>query len=89
MHIKITAIGAWMAQSVKHWTLDFGSGHDLRVVESSPCVEPAWDSLSLSLCPIPIHVLAVSLSVSIMIMIIIIILTVSRFVSIKGMFNLC
>ena len=25
-----------MAQSVKHPTLDFGSGHDLRVVGSSP-----------------------------------------------------
>ena len=25
-----------MAQSVKHLTLDFGSGHDLRVVKLSP-----------------------------------------------------
>ena len=25
-----------MAQSVKQLTLDFGSGHDLRVVRSSP-----------------------------------------------------
>ena len=28
--------GAWVAQSVKHLTLDFGSGHDPRVVGSSP-----------------------------------------------------
>ena len=29
--------GAWVAQLVKHLTLDFHSGHDLRVVRSSPC----------------------------------------------------
>ena len=46
--------GAWGAQSVKHPTLDFGSGHDLRVREIEPhtglhadSTEPAWDSLSL------------------------------------------
>jgi len=39
---------------VKHLTLDFGLGHDLRVMRSSPLsgsllgVEPAWDSLSTS-----------------------------------------
>ena len=43
-----------MAQSVKGLTLDFGSGHHLTVVGSTPAsdsalsVEPAWDSLSLS-----------------------------------------
>ena len=44
--------GAWVAQVVKHLTLDFGLGHDLTVCESEPhiglCadrVEPAWDSL--------------------------------------------
>ena len=43
-----------MAQSVKHPTLGFGSGHDLMVCEFEPLVglhsdsaEPAWDSLSL------------------------------------------
>ena len=42
---------------VKHPTLDFGSGGDLRVRGSSPTlasvlrVESAWDSLSLSFCP--------------------------------------
>ena len=28
--------GAWMAQSVECLTFDFGSGHDLRVMRSSP-----------------------------------------------------
>lgn len=28
--------GTWVAQLVKHLTLDFGSGHDLRVVGSRP-----------------------------------------------------
>ena len=44
-----------MAQSVKHPTLDFGSGHDLMVL-GIPCMglnadseDPAWDSLSLTL----------------------------------------
>ena len=42
-----------MAQSVERPALDFGSGHDLRVVRSSPTLgsvlstEPAWDSLSI------------------------------------------
>ena len=44
--------GAWLAQSVKRPTLDFGPGCDLMVVGSSPTsgsglsVKPAWDSLS-------------------------------------------
>ena len=45
-----------MAQSVKHPTLGFGSGHDLTVCGFKPHVGlhtdsagPAWDSLSLSL----------------------------------------
>ena len=39
--------GTWMAQSIKHPTLDFGSGHDPRDVRSSPMsgsvlgIEPA------------------------------------------------
>ena len=28
--------GAWVAQWVKHPTLEFGSGHDLRVMRLSP-----------------------------------------------------
>ena len=30
--------GRWVAQSVKCLTLDFGSGHDLRVHEIEPCI---------------------------------------------------
>ena len=44
-----------MAQSVKHLTLDFDSGHDPTVRETEPhvglcadCAEPASDSLSAS-----------------------------------------
>lgn len=39
--------GTWVAQSVKHVTLDFGSGHYLRVHEFTGNADPAWDSLSL------------------------------------------
>ena len=49
-----------MAQSVKHPTLVFGSGHDLTAheIESymelcTDGVEPAWDSLSPSLSAPP------------------------------------
>jgi len=36
-HLKNSLMrGAWVAQSVRHLTLDFGSGHDLRVMRSSP-----------------------------------------------------
>ena len=48
-----------MAQLVKHWTLDFGSGHDLTIGEFEPhvelctdSVEPIWDSPSLSAPPL-------------------------------------
>lgn len=57
--------GTWVAQLVKHQTLDFSSGHDLMVCEIEPHIElcndstePAWDSLSL-----PIS-LSISLSLS-------------------------
>ena len=58
-----------MAQSAKHWTLGFGSGHDLAVRGIEPrvklcagSVEPAWGSL----CPSPAHerMRALSLSLS-------------------------
>ena len=51
---KIWHRAAWVAQSPKHLILDFGSGHDLRVVRSSLTsgsmlgVESALDSLSPS-----------------------------------------
>ena len=59
-----------MAQLVKPPTLDFGSGHDLAVLEFKPCVrhhiadrvEPAWDSLS---APSPlVHVCVRTLSLN-------------------------
>ena len=48
-----------MAQSLKHLTLGFASGHDLMVPEIKP---PAWDSLSPSLsAPLPLtHTLSLS-----------------------------
>ena len=53
--------GTWAAQSVKHPTLDSGSGHDVTVCEIGPhvrlcadSVEPAWIlSLLLSLPLLP------------------------------------
>ena len=62
---------AWVAQFVKHLTLDFSSSHDLTVGGLKPhfgvysdSLEPTWDSLSspLSLCPSPAHALCLSLS---------------------------
>ena len=43
-----------MAQSVKLWVLDFGSGHVLRVIGLGSVLgkESAWDSLSLSTSPL-------------------------------------
>ena len=61
--------GIWVAQSVKHLTLGFCSGHELMVCEFEPRIrlcaesaEPARDSLSLSLslCSFPVHSVSVS-----------------------------
>ena len=56
-----------MAQSIKHPTLDFGSGH-LMVPEMKPharlCTdseEPAWDSLSPSIIASPLLECSLSL----------------------------
>ena len=56
-----------MSQSVKHPTLDFGSGHDLMVhrIERhvglhDDSMEPARDSLSPSLSAPPLLVLSLS-----------------------------
>ena len=52
----LLASGAGVAQLVKYPILDFSSGHNLRVMRSSPVsglalgIEPTQDSLSL--CPI-------------------------------------
>ena len=63
--------GAWVAQSVKCPTLDFSSGHDLRVHGFEPCIglcadiaEPAWDSLSPSLSAPPLLSLSLCSSLS-------------------------
>ena len=60
-----------MAQSVKHQTLDFSSGHDLtihgfelQVGLYANSVDPAWDSLSLSLT-LPLFSLSLSVSLSV------------------------
>ena len=47
-----------MAQSVKHPTLDLGSGHDLLVLENEPWLRTARSLLGIlslppSLCPSP------------------------------------
>ena len=59
---------AWVAQSVKPLTLDFGSGHDLLVHEFEPLIElwadsaePAWDFVSRSLSTPPLLMLFISL----------------------------
>ena len=55
MMVKKIDWGPWVAQLVEQLTLDFGSGHDPRVMGSSPMLdsalsmEPARDILSLSL----------------------------------------
>ena len=61
--------GAWGAQSAKHLTLDFGSGHNLVVHEFKPHIglcadsaEPAWDSLSTLLSASSPFSLSLSLS---------------------------
>ena len=62
--LKIKFQDTLVAQSVEDLTLDFGSGHDLRVVGSSSTLgtalntEPAWDSLSLPLPLSPTHTLS-------------------------------
>ena len=58
--LKTQNRGAWQVQSVEHLTLDFSSGHDLRVMKWSPMLaamlsrESAWD-LSLPLSPAHTH----------------------------------
>ena len=46
LYVEIHEIqGTWVAQPVKYPTLDFGSGHNLRVLRLRPgalrCMEPA------------------------------------------------
>ena len=44
-------MGCWVAQSVKHPTLDFGLGHDLTVRGFEPRVRLYAGIFSPSLCP--------------------------------------
>ena len=62
---KIAGV-AWVAQSVKHPTFDFGSGHNLRVVRSKPptelLIEPhmglyAQQEVCISALPLPFPLL--------------------------------
>ena len=59
---KFAYWGTWVAWSVRHPTLGFGTGHDLTVygfvglspASSSVSLEPVWDFLSLPLSlPLP------------------------------------
>lgn len=57
----------WVAQLLKLPTLDFGSGHDIRVMELSPesssTLSRKSGTLSLLLLqPLPVHSYALSLS---------------------------
>ena len=63
--------GAWVAQSVGCLTLDFSSGHDLKVCGIEPhvglcadSVEPAWDSFTLRPSPTRAGARALSCSLS-------------------------
>ena len=71
--VKVKSEGSgdtWVAQSVEHRTLDFGSGHDPRVVGSSPHVLGSMLSMgaclrfSLFLCSSPLHSCSCSRSLS-------------------------
>ena len=48
-----------MAQSVKHKTLDFTSGHDLRVVRWSPMYGLCWEWSLLRILPLPLPLVLV------------------------------
>ena len=62
---------AWVAPSVKCPTLDFGSGHDLKIREWSPTsvsALTAWSLLGILSVPLSClcaHVCALSLSLSV------------------------
>ena len=52
-----------MAQSVRHPALDFGSGHDLRVMRSSPMLASARSmELKMLTLPFPLPLLTLTLS---------------------------
>ena len=67
-YLRMNYRGTWVAQSLKHLTLDLSSGLDFAVREMNPCIglcadsmEPAWDSPSPSLSAPPPLMLSLSL----------------------------
>ena len=56
--------GTWVAQLVKRLDLDFGSGHDLRVVRLSPMLGSTLDGEPPSPLPLPLPSPAHALSLS-------------------------
>ena len=63
-HVKVW--DAWVAELADYLTLVFGSGHDLRVMGSSPMLAPCsvgslLEILSLSLCLSPLLILSLFL----------------------------
>ena len=47
--------GTRVAQLVKYWTLDLGSGHDLRVMLGFISARSLLEILSLCPLPLPMH----------------------------------
>ena len=43
----MTQCGTWAVQLVEHWTLGFGSGCDLKIMESSPKLGSTFNRESL------------------------------------------
>ena len=43
--IQMEVRGAWVAQLVKHLTLDFGSDHNFSVHDFEPCIRLCADSV--------------------------------------------
>ena len=57
--------GTWLARSVKHPTLDFGSGHDLTVCRIEPHVRLHTDSACLAFSlSLPTHTCCLSKSIN-------------------------
>ena len=49
---KLEYGGTWVAQSVEHPTLDFGSGHDLTVLRIEPSIRLCADNTELARDPL-------------------------------------
>ena len=62
--IRPKSRGTWVAQSVKHLTLDFSSGHDLGVLGSNPASSSAHSLLEILSLPLLPLVCSLFLSLS-------------------------